>query len=295
MIREFHDIPLRGRNSFGIEQRAAHLVECDTEEDVARFFAAGMPREWMVLGGGNNILFTRDYGGTLVVQRAAGIRIAADEGDTVYVEADAGVEWDDLVAWAADRGLWGIENLSLIPGKAGAAPVQNIGAYGCEAKESIAAVRTYCPETRNTLVMDAAHCGFGYRESVFKHQLKGRAIITAVTLRLSRTPRPRLGYGDLARETEARGGATLHNIREGVSYPATLVTTADHDDRVVPAHSFKFAAQMQHCQAGDAPVLIRIESKAGHGAGKPTSKRIDEAADVYAFLFQNIGVPYVRR
>ena len=84
----------------------------------------------------------------------------------------------------------------------------------------------------------------------------------------------------------------LHNIREGVSYPATLVTTADHDDRVVPAHSFKFAATMQHCQGGDAPVLIRIESKAGHGAGKPISKRIDEAADMYAFLFQNIGTPY---
>lgn len=84
----------------------------------------------------------------------------------------------------------------------------------------------------------------------------------------------------------------LHNIREGVAYPATLVTTADHDDRVVPAHSFKFAATLQHAQAGDAPVLIRIDSKAGHGAGKPTSKRIDEAADTYAFLFQNIGVPY---
>ena len=84
----------------------------------------------------------------------------------------------------------------------------------------------------------------------------------------------------------------LHNIKEGVKYPATLVMTADHDDRVVPAHSFKFAATMQHCQGGEAPVLIRIESKAGHGAGKPTSKRIDEAADMYAFLFQNIGVPY---
>ena len=84
----------------------------------------------------------------------------------------------------------------------------------------------------------------------------------------------------------------LHNIKEGVKYPATLVTTADHDDRVVPAHSFKFAAAMQHAQAGDAPILIRIESKAGHGAGKPTSKRIDEEADTYAFLFQNIGVPY---
>jgi len=84
----------------------------------------------------------------------------------------------------------------------------------------------------------------------------------------------------------------LHNIKDGVKYPATLVTTADHDDRVVPAHSFKFAAQMQHSQAGDAPVLIRIESKAGHGAGKPTSKRIDEAADVYSFLFQNVGMAY---
>lgn len=84
----------------------------------------------------------------------------------------------------------------------------------------------------------------------------------------------------------------LHNIREGVEYPATLVTTGDHDDRVVPAHSFKFAATMQHCQGGSEPILIRIDSKAGHGAGKPTSKRIDEAADCYAFLFQNVGVPY---
>lgn len=84
----------------------------------------------------------------------------------------------------------------------------------------------------------------------------------------------------------------LHNIRKGVAYPATLVTTADHDDRVVPAHSFKFAAEMQHCQAGEAPVLIRIDKNAGHGAGKPTSKRIDEAADVYSFLFQNTRTPY---
>ncbi len=84
----------------------------------------------------------------------------------------------------------------------------------------------------------------------------------------------------------------LHNIREGVSYPATLIMTADHDDRVVPAHSFKFAAEMQRCQSGDAPVLIRIDSKAGHGAGKPTSKRIDEAADMYAFVFQNTGTQY---
>ncbi len=84
----------------------------------------------------------------------------------------------------------------------------------------------------------------------------------------------------------------LHNIRKGEKYPATLVTTADHDDRVVPAHSFKYAAEMQHAQGGDAPILIRIEANAGHGAGTPTSKRIDQAADMYSFVFQNIGVAY---
>ena len=85
----------------------------------------------------------------------------------------------------------------------------------------------------------------------------------------------------------------LHNIKKGEKYPATLITTADHDDRVVPAHSFKFAAQMQYAQAGSAPILIRIETKAGHGAGKPISKRIDEATDCYSFLFQNTGTPYI--
>lgn len=84
----------------------------------------------------------------------------------------------------------------------------------------------------------------------------------------------------------------VHNIRDGVQYPATLVMTADHDDRVVPAHSFKYAAQLQRSQGGQAPVLIRIDTKAGHGAGKPTSKRIEEAADMYAFLFQNVGEEY---
>ena len=84
----------------------------------------------------------------------------------------------------------------------------------------------------------------------------------------------------------------LHNLKQGVEYPATLVTTADHDDRVVPAHSFKFAATLQHCHAGDAPVLIRIDTNAGHGAGKPTAKRIEEAADTFAFIFENTNTKY---
>ncbi len=216
MIREFHQISLRTRNSFGVDQQAARLVEFETPEDLRTLFAAGIPEKWTVLAGGNNILFTRDYDGVLLTPVARGITLLSDDGDEVRVRADAGVEWDDLVEWAVGRGLWGIENLSLIPGKAGAAPVQNIGAYGCEAKDAIRRVEMYCVETDAMLTLDAAHCGFGYRESVFKHDLKGRVIITAVEIALTHTPRPRLGYGDVEREVEARGGATLRNIREAI-------------------------------------------------------------------------------
>lgn len=216
MIREFHQISLRTRNSFGVDQQAARLVEFETPEDLRTLFAAGIPEKWTVLAGGNNILFTRYYDGVLLTPVARGITLLSDDGDEVRVRADAGVEWDDLVEWAVGRGLWGIENLSLIPGKAGAAPVQNIGAYGCEAKDAIRRVEMYCVETGAMLTLDAAHCGFGYRESVFKHDLKGRVIITAVEIALTHTPRPRLGYGDVEREVEARGGATLRNIREAI-------------------------------------------------------------------------------
>ena len=216
MIREFHQISLRGRNSFGVDQRAARLVEFETAEDLRTFFAAGIPGRWTVLAGGNNILFTEDYDGVLLTPVARQIALLSDDGDEVRLRVEAGVEWDDLVEWAVERGLWGIENLSLIPGKAGSAPVQNIGAYGCEAKDAIRRVEMYCVETGTVLTLDAAHCGFGYRESVFKHDLKGRVIITAVEIALSHTPRPRLGYGDVEREVEARGGATLRNIREAI-------------------------------------------------------------------------------
>lgn len=216
MIREFHHISLRDRNSFGVEQQAARLAEFETADDLRAIFAGGAPAEWCVLSGGNNILFTRDYDGLLLTPAARGIAVTKDEGDRVYVRAEAGAEWDDLVEWAVERGLWGIENLSLIPGKVGAAPVQNIGAYGAEAKDAIESVEMFCTDTCNTLILSREHCAFGYRESVFKHALRGRVVITAVTFRLSRRPRPDLGYGDLLRETEARGGATLRNIREAV-------------------------------------------------------------------------------
>ena len=216
MIREFNNPELAPRNSFHVAQRAARLIEFDRTEDLQELFEKGMPDPWYVLGGGNNVLFTQDYPGTLLTPVAQGIRIVDEQPDCVTIEADAGVEWDDLVEWAVQHELWGLENLALIPGKVGAAPVQNIGAYGCEAKDAIRSVEMFCTETFNTLVLNREHCAFGYRDSVFKRSLRGRVIITSVRFALSRTPRPRLEYGDLAAEVEARGGATLRNIREAI-------------------------------------------------------------------------------
>ena len=217
MIKEYKDHPLRDLNSFHVEERADSIIEFDSKQDLDQIFAEGVtPENWYVLGGGNNILFTQRFAGTLLKPVGKGIKIKAQIDDSVIVEAEAGVEWDDLVAWSVERDLWGMENLSLIPGTVGAAPVQNIGAYGAEAKDVIERVHYFDVEDRKHHTLGCAECRFAYRESIFKHELKGRAIITSVEFRLSKSSQPSLGYGDLAKEVELRGGATLKNIREAV-------------------------------------------------------------------------------
>lgn len=217
MIKEYKDHPLRDLNSFHVEERADRIIEFDSKQDLDQIFAEGAtPENWYTLGGGNNILFTQRFAGTLLKPVGKGIKIKAQIDDSVIVEAEAGVEWDDLVAWSVERDLWGMENLSLIPGTVGAAPVQNIGAYGAEAKDVIERVHYFDVEDRKHHTLGCAECRFAYRESIFKHELKGRAIITSVEFRLSKSSQPSLGYGDLAKEVEARGGATLKNIREAV-------------------------------------------------------------------------------
>lgn len=217
MIKEYKDHPLRDLNSFHVEERADRIIEFDSKQDLDQIFAEGAtPENWYTLGGGNNILFTQRFAGTLLKPVGKGIKIKAQIDDSVIVEAEAGVEWDDLVAWSVERDLWGMENLSLIPGTVGAAPVQNIGAYGAEAKDVIERVHYFDVEDRKHHTLGCAECRFAYRESIFKHELKGRAIITSVEFRLSKSSQPSLGYGDLAKEVELRGGATLKNIREAV-------------------------------------------------------------------------------
>ena len=216
MIRYYENIDISERNSFHVRQTAKRLVEFDRAEELPEIFAKHGTEDWYVISGGNNILFTKDIEPLLITPCDSRIEVISESDSSVRVKVGAGVEWDDLVAWSVERGLWGIENLSLIPGKAGAAPVQNIGAYGVEAKDTIRSVEMYFVEGGNFVTLAAEHCAFGYRESVFKHSLKGRVVITAIEIELSKVANPRLGYGDVIREVEARGGATLANIRDAI-------------------------------------------------------------------------------
>lgn len=216
MIRETADAPLRQRNSFHVEERAERLIEFDREEDLDLIFGKGRPERWYVLGGGNNILFTRRFEGTLIKPAATGITVIGEDADTVTLRAEAATDWDRMVAWCVERGLWGAENLSLIPGTVGASPVQNIGAYGAEAAGIIYRVHLYDTLRREHATLEKADCRFAYRDSIFKHEMRGRTVITAVELRLGKHPSPNLAYGDLKAQVEARGGASIANIRNAV-------------------------------------------------------------------------------
>lgn len=216
MIRETADAPLRQRNSFHVEEQAERLIEFDREEDLDLIFGKGRPERWYVLGGGNNILFTRRFEGTLIKPAATGITVIGEDTDTVTLRAEAATDWDRMVAWCVERGLWGAENLSLIPGTVGASPVQNIGAYGAEAAGIIYRVHLYDTLRREHVTLEKADCRFAYRDSIFKHEMRGRTVITAVELRLGKHPSPNLAYGDLKAQVEARGGASIANIRDAV-------------------------------------------------------------------------------
>lgn len=216
MKRIYSNISLASRNSFGVEQQAKTLVEFECAEDLRAYFEEHNPEKWYVLGAGNNTLFMQDYDGVLFTPVNRERTILSANDDYVELRAEAGHDWDELVEWSVNEGLWGIENLSAIPSSVGAAPVQNIGAYGAEAKDAITIVEYFDVESRKVVRLTNEECRFAYRESVFKQELKGRVIILAVEFRLSRHAKPNLGYGDVISEVESRGGATLRNIRDAI-------------------------------------------------------------------------------
>ena len=200
-------VNLRAWNTFGLPAIAQTLIHIDEEADVRRVVDhpefGRVPK--FVLGGGSNIVLARDVSAVVLKVAIGGIRLLETRSDAFIVEAGAGVPWHELVAWTIDQGLPGLENLALIPGTTGAAPVQNIGAYGLELQDRFESLDGVDLVTGRGFTLDGRLCRFGYRDSVFKHELAGKSVITRVRLRLPRPWRPELGYLDLQRRIEETG------------------------------------------------------------------------------------------
>lgn len=200
MIQE--NISLLPFNTFGLEARAAFFAEVFSTQELLDVLQSGI-QPVMILGGGSNMLLTSDVGGLVIKNSIGGIREVRSEGNTVYVQAGGGVVWHDLVCWAVEQGLGGIENLSLIPGTTGAAPVQNIGAYGVELKDVFVELEAVDLRSGDIRTFDHASCRFGYRDSIFKHEAKGQYCITTVTLALTRSEHKlNISYGDIRKTLE---------------------------------------------------------------------------------------------
>jgi UDP-N-acetylmuramate dehydrogenase len=197
---------LRELNTFGIEAHAHTFVSVKTVADLEAIAAdpqlSVLPR--LILGGGSNLLLTKDVAGLVLHMVNTGRTVVGEETDHVIVRAEAGENWHDFVQWTLSQGLPGLENLSLIPGSVGAAPIQNIGAYGSELAEFFHSLTFFDCPTGQTRVLSRDDCRFGYRDSVFKHELRDRAVIVDVSFALPRQWQPNLRYAELAAELAVR-------------------------------------------------------------------------------------------
>lgn len=218
MIKEYTNYSLLPYNTFGIDVKAASFIEYSSVEDLKNILSrdAFVSRPFLHIGGGSNLLFTTDYAGTILHSQMKGMEVVAEEGDSVYIRVSSGVVWDDFVAYCVSQGWGGAENLSLIPGEVGASAVQNIGAYGVEAKDLISQVETVEVATGGDRTFTNKDCCFSYRQSIFKNELKGRYIVTYVTYRLSKNPVFNLEYGNIRAELEKYGEVNLSTIRQAI-------------------------------------------------------------------------------
>ncbi|ADY53001.1 UDP-N-acetylenolpyruvoylglucosamine reductase [Pseudopedobacter saltans DSM 12145] len=220
MLNILENVSLKKYNSFGINVNTRYFVEINQKEDLVELFSDEQWKSYprLILGGGSNILFTKDYDGLIIKMNIKFIESEIN-GENVSVNAGAGVVWNDLVTYCVNQGYAGIENLSLIPGSVGASPIQNIGAYGVEVKDVFDSCETFEIETGLFKTFSKNDCKFGYRESVFKQELKSKYIVCSVTYALSLSPNINTSYGAISTELEKRevSKPTIKDVSEVVS------------------------------------------------------------------------------
>ncbi len=201
---------LKKYNSFGIDATAKYFAAFGSVQQLEEQLEAKQQldvghRGTMVLGGGSNILFTKNFNGLVLKNELAGIELVQEDADAVYVKSGAGVNWHQFVLYCIENNFAGVENLSLIPGNVGASPMQNIGAYGVEIKDVFHSLEAFHLQDKQRVHFSLADCGFGYRESVFKGKYRNQFVILSVTYRLSRQPRFNTSYGAIGGELQNMG------------------------------------------------------------------------------------------
>ena len=218
-MNQYIDYSLLEHNTFGMDVRAAMFVEYATIDELQAFLHSstfeGYRQRFIHIGAGSNLLFAGDYDGLVMHSALCGIEVVEDTPRHQLLRVGSGYTWDDFVEYCVDHQLAGVENLSAIPGEVGASAVQNIGAYGVEVCDVIEQVETV-DLNGNVRIFTNEECKYGYRESVFKNELRGQYIVTHVVYRLSKQPAYKLGYGDLAARVEAEGAPTLAAVRRAV-------------------------------------------------------------------------------
>ena len=201
-------------NTFKIDVLAELFKSVKSEKDVIKLLQDKrvIKKNKFILGGGSNILFTKNLDGLVIYNQIKGINITQESKTNVEIEVGAGEVWDELVSWTTKKEYYGIENLSLIPGSVGAAPIQNIGAYGCELKDCFTKLEAINLDTREKVIFKKSDCKFGYRNSIFKNELKNKFIITRVYLKLMKEKKLNLDYGAL-REKIGDSKISIHDVR----------------------------------------------------------------------------------
>ncbi len=204
-------------NTFGMNVRAKRFFEYKSVEELQQLIkSVPIDEPLLHIGGGSNLLFTSDYEGTILHSAIKGIEVVDETDDNILVRVGAGVVWDDFVAYCCEHNWGGVENLSLIPGEVGASAVQNIGAYGSEAKDTIALVEAVELRTGQLRVLGNAECNYAYRQSIFKQELKGKYAITYVTYKLDKHPVLKLDYGNIRTELQSKEHVTISDVRQAI-------------------------------------------------------------------------------
>ncbi len=215
-MKQFDDYSLLTHNTFGMNVRARHFVEYDSVDELRAFLATHRSERLLHIGAGSNLLFTGDFDGYILHSGIKFCEIQRDDTAHIFMRVGAGVVWDEFCANMCAKNLGGTENLAYIPGEVGASAVQNIGAYGAETADIIAQVETVEIATGKSRIFQNAECRYGYRQSVFKSDLQGQYIVTAVVFRLAKNPTLRLDYGNLRATLAHISRPTVNDVRQAV-------------------------------------------------------------------------------